>query len=243
MFNDHQTEQIDRVLNDVADELLDAADIDAPPVDVLRLAGALGMLVAWDQGQSGRARLVRMSGGSSRAARSTIFLRPEPRAERQHWAVAHEIGEHAVHHVFDRLAIDPRDDRPTNRERVADALASRLLLPKRWYLEDARHGGWDLFALKSRYATASHELIARRMLDFDEPVIITIFDQGQVHLRRGNFGLVPRPTPVELRCRIMTHRSGIPGRLEDPLLRVHGWPIHQDGWQREILRSEPREFT
>jgi len=160
MFNDHQTEQIDRVLNDVADELLDAADIDAPPVDVLRLAGALGMLVAWDQGQSGRARLVRMSGGSSRAARSTIFLRPEPRAERQHWAVAHEIGEHAAHHVFDRLAIDPRDDRPTNRERVADALASRLLLPKRWYLEDARHGGWDLFALKSRYATASHELIA-----------------------------------------------------------------------------------
>jgi len=42
--------------------------------------------------------------------------------------VAHEIGEHLAHRVFQRLAVDPRDTPSGTREQVANALASRLLL-------------------------------------------------------------------------------------------------------------------
>ena len=85
--------------------------------------------MAVDDRQQGRARYVRL--GSHRAARpkATILLRPDPRCERRQWAVAHEIGEHVAHRVFHLLGIDPREAAPDRRERAANHLAGRLLLP------------------------------------------------------------------------------------------------------------------
>ena len=55
---------------------------------------------------------------------------------------------------------------------MANNLAGRLLLPTAWFVADAAAENWDLIALKHRYATASHELIARRMLESIEPLAV-----------------------------------------------------------------------
>ena len=86
-------------------------------------------------------------------------------------AVAHEIGEHIAYRVFARWGADPVETAANAREQVANWLAGRLLLPTAWFAADGTACGWDLLALKARYNTASHELIARRMLECRPPVM------------------------------------------------------------------------
>jgi hypothetical protein len=172
-------------------------------------------------------------------AKASILLRADPRHERREWAVAHELGEHAALHVFQRLGVDPREAPAAARESIANHLASRLLLPTSWFQRDGRGCDWDLLALKQRYATASHELIARRMLDFESTTIVTICDQGRVAFRRAAFGRRP-PTlsPVENDCWQAAHRCGQADRRTHRGLQVRAWPIHEPGWKREIVRTE-----
>jgi len=86
----------------------------------------------------------------------------EPRLERRQWAVAHEVGESIAQRVFVRMGVSFVDIPPAGRERVANHLASCLLLPRDWLISDGEAVEWDLTELKKIYSTASHELIARR---------------------------------------------------------------------------------
>ncbi len=226
----------------VAESLLREAGIERPPVDAFALAAKLGIAVAPDDRQGGRARFVRLRDWAGRMPKPAILLRADPRPEREHWAVAHEIGEHAAHRVFARLAVDPREA-PAAREAVANWLAARLLLPSLWFHEDGRAADWDLAALKRRYPTASHELIARRMLDAEPPVILSIFDHGRLGFRGGNLaGPIPPPNALERRCQADAHRTGQPCSAAAPGCRVDAWPVHEPGWRREIVRLEVDEY-
>ena len=145
--------------------------------------------------------------------------------------------------VFALWGVDPRETQANARELVANNLAGRLLLPTAWFAADAADCGWDLFSLKARYHTASHELIARRMLECRPPVIISIFDHRQLSFRRSNLpGRVPPPSPAEMECwrQIHQHCSQLP--TESAGGHIQGWPIHEEGWKREILRMEIEEW-
>jgi hypothetical protein len=239
MFPEFTHEELAAGLDAVALELLAAAGVDRPPVDAFVLAKRLGITVAVDDGQHGRARYVRLDGRRPARSRPTILLRSDPRRERRHWAVAHEIGEYAAHRVFARWGVDAREVVPRAREEVANCLAGRLLLPTAWFLADAAAGGWDLAALKARYATASHELIARRMLECPPPVIVTIFDHRAVSFRRSNVpGRVPPPSTAEMACWRVVHDAARTARIDDGPRTVQGWPVHEPEWKREILRAE-----
>lgn len=232
-------EELSATLDRVALEILDAGGVDQPPVDALELARALKIAVGMDPRQEGRARYVRLAGYRGREPQGTILLRPEPRLERRHWAVAHEIGEHTAWRVFEELGIDPRETVPTARETIANHLAGRVLVPSRWFSADAALCQWNLVGLKSRYATASHELLARRMLDFPPPIITSIFDQGRLSFRRSNVcGRVPPPSPAETACWRVVHERNQPYVFEQGQLCIRGWPVHEEGWKREILRTE-----
>lgn len=232
-------EDLDAALDKVVAELLERAEIDRPPVDALELARRLGIRVAIDRRQRSRARCARLKTSAGWPVQPVILLRPEPRAERRQWAVAHEIGEHAVSQVVDALTLDPREATPALREQTANQLASRLLLPSPWFGRDATGCGWDLAALKQRYSTASHELIARRMLEWPAPLILTIVDQEEIYLRTSNLpGRVPPPDDKELRVWRRVHESGRPVRTRRSSGRIQAWPVHEDHWKREILRTE-----
>jgi hypothetical protein len=240
MLAEYTCEEIALGLDCLIAETLAAAAIAGPPVNAFAVADALGVAVAVDDRQATRARYVRLQ--TAAAPQPTILVRPEPRAERRQWAVAHELGEHLAGRVFHDLGIDPRIASPTAREAVASQLAGRLLAPSEWLLAAGRQCRWDLFTLKEQFATASHELLARRTLECGPPAIVTIFDHGRAGFRRGNFaGRVPPPSAAELQCWRRTHAANRPQQAADDWLLVRGWPIHEDGWKREILRSELKD--
>jgi hypothetical protein len=239
MLPEITSEELSAGLDAVAMDVLSEAEVDGPPVDAVAVAQAIGMTVAVDDRQHARARFVRLTGVNGRGPRPTILLRPEPRFERRQWAVAHEIGEHVAHRLFSGLLVDPREVATNVRETVAAHLAGRLLLPGPWFAADAPACAWDLLALKSRYRTASHELIARRMLDLPAPVIVTIFDHAQVSLRRSNVpGQVPPPSAAETACWRTAHEHNRPEQCADGLQAIQAWPVHEPGWKREIVRAE-----
>ncbi len=219
------------VLDEVAEEILDGAEVTTPPVDALGWANRLGIEIVFDVHQQARGRFKRLAG------RPSIFLRPDDRPERLQWAAAHELGELVAWRVFDRLG-EQKDESFGLREPVANLLASRILLPGRWFYDDVPRVWGDLLELKSIYSTASHELIAYRMLDLPDPGIITVFDHGQPSRRRAN-GFAPAPGlhPLERDCWNEVHRINRPAELREYGMTVQGWPIHEPDWKREILRT------
>lgn len=231
-------EELLAAVEEVAGRLLTECGVAGPPVDALLLARQLRLDVAWDDSQQARARCVRVAGLRSPERRGAIFLRPEPRQERRQWAVAHEIGEHSARQVFELLQLDPAAAEAGARETIANRLAAAILLPLEWFATDAAATNWSLPALKQQYSTASHELIARRMLDCAVPIVATIFDNGRRTLRIGNFDAVPRALlPVELACWRQSHDNAQPCVRYEAGIAVQAWPIHEPDWQREILRT------
>jgi hypothetical protein len=225
------------VLDETVAAILRRGGVKRPPVDAVELARRLGYHVLWDDRQIGRARVAAVRGGPGRWPRPAIFLRREPRPERIQWAVAHEIGEQLTAEVCRRLRIDGAE-LADGREQIASALATRLLLPGKWFSRDAVEFNFDVPQLKARYATASHELVARRLLDLPTPVLITIFDHGRLELRRWNQRQRSPPVShVEQQLWQRAHESGeATGNPGPP--RIDVWPIHEPGWKREIMRLE-----
>lgn len=248
MLSEIPDDEFAAALDACAAEALWEAGITGPPVDAIAVAGGLQLIVTRDYSLSHRGRFVRLAdrvenGGGV----GTIVVGLAERPEREQWAVAHEIGESIAYRVFDRLGVAFFEALPTARELVANRMASALLLPRRWFANDGRELDWDLLELKERYHSASHELIARRMLEMRPPIVITICDQGRVHWRRSN--VTARPPDLlreEKAVWSAVHQTGLPMcetlDSETGLQGVRCWPVHELGWKREIIRSEIAEF-
>lgn len=233
MFENLEREEVVTVVDRAVEELLTAARIEGPPVDAIALAqGHLGMTVCLDRSQKQRGRAVRIK------RRPHIYVCPEPSEERHQWTIAHEIGEHIKVQLLQRLGISPEGTRPMFGESLANLFAHRLLVPTIWYQDDAPGHDYDVQALKGRYRTASYEVLALRLLDLPEPCIITIVDNEHIHRRRSNVWPVRKElSPPERRCQEYVHYHSRPRRVQENSWTVHGWPVHQADWKREILRS------
>jgi hypothetical protein len=230
-------EEVHEAIDRAIAELLDAAGVAGPPVDAIALAqGHLGIIVCLDRTQPQRGRAQRVAG------RQQIFLRPEPSEERHQWTVAHEIGEHLKAQLLHRLGVEPEQTRALAGESLANLFADRLLAPTAWLAEQGRECGWDLLELKRRFRTASHEVLAWRLLDLSEPCIVTIVDNDHVHRRRSNAWRVNRElSPPERACQRRVHQESRPHTLAEDGWTVQGWPVHQADWKREVLRSVVEE--
>jgi Zn-dependent peptidase ImmA (M78 family) len=248
MLSEIPIDEFNAALDACASETLWEAGIESPPIDALEVAERLNLIVARDYSMPYRGRFVRLadwqSGGGSQG---TIVVGAAERPEREQWAVAHEIGESIAYRVFERLGVAFDESLPTARELVANRLASALLLPRRWFAVDGRELDWDLVELKDRYNTASHELIARRMLEMRPSIVITVCDQGCVYWRRSNVTARPPDLlPEERAIWRDVHQTGLPSYesldAETGLERVQCWPVHEPDWKREIIRCEIAEF-
>jgi len=235
-------EQVRAAVEGVAREVLAEGDVFEPPVDMAQLAQHLGIVVANAGPAETRARFVRL-GVAAATGQATILLADDPRPERRQWVVAHEIGESYAYRVFEQLGVAAVDTAPAAREAVANRLAGCLLLPRDWFIADGRAVDWDLYELKARYGTVSHEMIARRMLEMPPPVIITLADQGRTQWRRSNRHVrAPAMTPPELAAWQAAHQRGEavqcePGELPEGIEDVRAWPVHEPHWRREIART------
>jgi hypothetical protein len=236
-------DELAAAVEQTAEELLWEAGIDAVPVDAGKLARSLGLTVAPAPAGSPRGQLVRMAG-----QRGAILAGADTRPERQQFAIAHEVGEFVAARVFGRLGLDPRETFPASREATAHRLATALLLPLRWFRRASNNCEGDVAELKRQFRTASHELIARRILETSRtPVVMSVFDHGRLVWRRSN--LAPSQSaplvPLEERLQQETHRLGIPREAADlcpPFIdRIRVWPVHEANWKREIMRTDLAE--
>lgn len=253
MLAELPTQQVLATLDRCAEDLLWEAGVGAPPIDAFAVAARLGMAVVRDERLTNRARFARLASESPCGGVATISLAPDDREERRHFAVAHEIGEAHACRVYQTLGVDPLEADPHSRESVANALAGRLLAPRRWLLGVWREAAGDLLEVKSVFRTASHELLARRLLEaVPAPLVATITDNGRVAWRRWNLpGPAPPRSPLEIECQLEAQRGEAPvwfDRLSDSglhhLAQVRCWPVHEPGWRREItlgwlLADEP----
>ncbi len=223
MSTDLTPEEIHDAVDRAVLELLESAGVEGPPVDAVALAERhLGLAVPRDRAAAKRG---------------------EPLSPEQEQAVAaRAVADHLRPDVLRRLGLDPAGRRGLAGASLAALIADCLLVPTAWFRDEARGCGFDLFALKKRFATASHELLAWRMLDLDEPCVITIVDNDQVSRRRGNAVRVGKElAPAERRCLEQVQRYSRPSARDEGGWRVQGWPIHQADWKREVLRSVPPE--
>lgn len=233
MHEDLPREDVTRAIDRMVDELFETAGIAQPPVDAIELAQKhLDMIVVMDERQPQRGRAQRALG------KKQIYLKPEPREERHQWTVAHEIGEHLKSELLERLNIAPNEARAMIGESLANLFAYRLLVPTCWFAGDAKDSDFDLLALKKRYSTSSHEVIAWRFLDLAEPCSITILDNERITRRRSNAWPAKRAlAPIEEKCWRQVHETGEATTERDNDWSVQGWPVHELEWKREILRS------
>jgi predicted transcriptional regulator len=233
MLDERPREEVLAVVDRTVEEVLTSAGVQGPPIDAIGLAqGHLGMVVCLDRNQLNRGRAQRAAG------KPQIYLRPEPTEERHQWTVAHEIGEHFKADLLERLGLEPAETRAMSGESLANLFAYHLLVPGRWFADDARSMDYDLLELKKRYRTASHEVIAWRFLDLPAPCIITILDNGDISRRKSNaFPIRRRLEPPERECQRYVHDHGQPRVVQQDGWTVQGWPVHKVDWKREILRS------
>lgn len=249
MFSDVPREEINLALDAVAEQLLWESGVCEPPVDAFFVALRLGLVVTQDQSQAGRARIVRVASELGLAEQPTIVLGDDKRFERRQFAVAHELGEFAAVRVFDKLGLQPQHLPLTAREHVANQLAGRLLAPQRWLKKLGIANDWDLALLKDIFWTASHELLARRMLDMSCPIVMTLLDEGQMVWRRSNFrsGQIAM-LDAEHDAWRESHHLSVTSQRELQAdhagqVSIRCWAIHELDWHREIMRTEVYDLS
>ena len=216
-------EEIHDAVDRAVRELLDDTGILEPPIDVARLVRHLGLC----------------PDAAPKRGRAGVVAKGEESASSKAWLAAHAIGQHFRPDLVRELGLDPEQPRALSGESLPNVFADRLLVPTKWLTSLGREHGWDLVELERRFRPAGHELIAWRMLDLEEPVAITIVDNGQVTRRRSNAFRVSKVlSGPEERCRQMVNRYSRPHDLREEGWQVQGWPIHEVDWKREILRSQ-----
>jgi hypothetical protein len=225
-----QLEEVDHLVS----RLLMRAELDQPPFDALEIARRLRIDVIIDNDQAGRARHKLLRG------RSTIFVKQDDRAERLQWSVAHELGE-----IFSfELKIDATETAIDSgiREQIASEIGTRLLLPEPVFSKAARASRLDLSELKEQFATASYELIARRLLTVGVPVVVSQFDNGHVVRRSSPNGKVSqRLSPLEQFSWQQAHTTSQPQQHSDESILTRTYAIHEANWKREFQITTPLE--
>src|SRR3954469_2209859 len=233
MLSEIPDDEFAAALDACAAEVLWEAGVNGQPVHALAVGEGLQLVLTQNFSMPNRGRFVRLADREENGGGvGTIVVGIAERPEREQWAVAHEIGESIAYRVFERLGVAFDEALPTSRELVANRLASALLLPRRWIAVDGREHDWDLLELKDRYPTASHELIARRMLEMRPAIVITLCDLGRVHWRRSN--AMARPPSMLAEERRIWQAANCTGLSVDEFLdgetgleRVRCWPIHE----------------
>jgi hypothetical protein len=220
-------EDVTAAADAVIDELFEAAGVTTHPVDAVALARHLGLVLTPDHPGRGR---------------GPGTLRPVPTAERLQWTAAQEVAVRLRPAFLVRLGLSEDGPHPLFAESPTNLLAQRLLLPTVWFTASARACGHDVLELHAVYPTASPAAVAWRLLDLAEPCVISVIDNGTVTQRRSNAWRVPRGlTEAESECQRCVHQDSRPRRVRTHGWDVHGWPIHQVDWKREILRGVVEE--
>jgi hypothetical protein len=232
---DELFEAIDRLVAG----LLERAGVVEPPVDALALAeDHLGIPVAVvdpvEEDERGRRRQ------RPRPAGPGIVLSPDMSEEQRHKAAADGVARALLPDILRKLDVLPGTETKPFAALVRGQVVGRVLVPTRLLRAALRECRYDLPALQQRFNTATTEAVALRLLDLDEPCVISIVDDGIVAIRRGNRSPAGKKLePVEQACHDRVAELELPHWVRADGWTVHGWPVPGRAFRRIILRAVP----
>ncbi len=221
-------------------EALDQARVTELPVDAVALAqDQFGLRVEYVEEEDEP----REYGAppKRRFGRDTIVLKSEQSEEAHQVLAARGVAMRLLPRVFDILGFVPGAENRAAEKQLIGLIVPRLLLPTRWFAREARQAGFDLFALKEKFPTHGHDLMAWRFLDIDdEASVVTVVDDGNVVARRGNrFAVTKKLTDAEQACLEAVIGTDEPARVRRDDWTAWGWPTKGIPFRRIILRAVP----
>jgi len=222
---------IDRLLV----QLLERAGVEAPPVDALRLAeDHLGIPVEYAEPEEGPPRRRQSTG---------IVLAPHMTDEQQQTAAARAVAASLLPDLFRKLDIKPELENKSALAQFRGLIVNRLLVPSRMLRSAQRACKSDVAALKEVFRTASMEVIALRLLDLDQPCVVSVVDDGVVAVRRGNALPVNKKLlPQEEQCAQRVMELDLPHQVRGGGWTVQGWPVPDRPFRRVVLRAVPDDI-
>jgi predicted transcriptional regulator len=231
------TEAIDRLVAG----LIERAGVTAPPVDALVVAEShLGIPIEWvelaDEDESGRRRpRVKQSG-------TGIALTADMSPEQRQRVAADGIARALLPEIYRKVDVVPGTESKQFAAHVRGLAAARVLIPTRLLRTALREHKYDVPALQGAFRTASMEAVAARLLDLEEPCVISVVDDGIVASRRGNRAPAPRKlTDAEQECVDRVMELDLPHRARTGRWTAWGWPVPVRPFRRIILRAIPDE--
>ena len=224
---------IDRLLV----QLLERAGVAAPPVDALRIAeDHLGIPVEYaepEEEADGRPPRRRQNSGS-------IVLSPRMTREQEQTAAARAIAASLIPDLFRKLEIPLVDENKQVQTQFRGLIVARLLVPTRMLRTAQRACKSDVVTLKEVFTTASMEVIALRLLDLDQPCVVTVLDDGVVAVRRANAASVNKKLLLsEEQCARRVMELDLPHQVRAEGWTVQGWPVPDRPFRRVVLRAVP----
>lgn len=159
-----------------------------------------------------------------------VYYDPTARPERQAGTMGHELG-----HFVNRRYGDE------DSERAAAFVGAALIVPRRALVRALKRHGRDVDALRSDFRHASAELLARRIADIRDDVVVTIVDGRRVRARVAAPWMAP-PGPGLTRDERDVLRRAIEQcrRVDD------GWisatPVFDGDRQRVIIIAEREQL-
>lgn len=246
-MNEFTAEELFEAIDRLVRDCLDRHAVDAPPVDAMLLAQDEFDLKVREVDPDDEREVPQQGRFGPRAPkrpnRNEVVVRPEQSEEARQAACARACAKGLIPRVMAKLGAVPGEENRGAQNQLVGLVAPRLLLPTRWFGRDARKAGYDLLELKDRYPTAGYELIALRMLDFEEPCVIAVVDDGSVSVRRSNVATPGRTlTAAEQRCLAKAAETREPVKLRHDGWTCQAWPIPNGPFNRIILRGVPDDL-
>ncbi|MGL4421998.1 MAG: hypothetical protein ACRCZF_15125 [Gemmataceae bacterium] len=173
----------------------------------------------------------------------TLVFKYDQSEESQQAMAARACAKAMLPGILQKIGIAPGTENRGLGNQLGALIATRLLLPTRWFARSARQTGFDLMALKDIYPSASYEALARRMLDVaEEPMVMAIVEDGSISWRRGNRFAAPRKLHAceELCIEQLAQTEVAKARAAG--WTAWGWATPGIPFRRIVLRSEPDDI-
>ncbi len=232
-----------------AEELFDAVDravvallqrhgFTEPPVDALRLVQeAFGYSIQWEELDEDEPREYGDRPKPKPRGRELIF-KPGHSVTAQCSLAARACAKELVPGILSKLGIVPGTENKSAQGQLVGLIAPRLLLPSRWFDSACRKASGDVLKLREIFEPCAYEWIALRQLDFEEPCLIAIVDDGTVTTRKSNFvAATKKLTVAEEICAAKVQETEEPQTVRRDDWTARGWPIPGGPFNRIILRS------
>lgn len=217
--------------------LLERAGVTQPPADALRIAEHhLGIPVEVvepaEEDEYGRRR------PRPRPQGAGIFLTTDMTPQQRQKAAADGIARSLLPDVLRRLGVVPGSESKQFTTHVRGLIVPRILIPTRLLRTALKEHKYDVPALQKVFATTTTEMVALRLLDLDEPCVISIIDDAVVAVRRGNRSAESKKLEAaEQQCHDRVAELELPHRVRTGGWTAQGWFVPDRPFRRIILRS------